>query len=325
MKSPPFLRRFFAKRARAQLPVVLDRKRIFILPTKSGLVFALLLLALLIGSINYTNNLGFLLTFLLAGMGFVSIFHTYGNLAGLEISGIWPEEAFAGDQVALTVQCRSLSRVYRALHLSLPGGSPDASPGFRMHLLPGSSQRVRILGPGMPRGIHPLPVVTIQTIYPMGLFRAWAHVAVHDDMAVFPRPADAVSLICREKSGDSSRDEGRGRQPGSDDFKELRGYVPGDPLQRIAWKASSRGTGLLTKEFVTGTRRHLGIRWEDVTGSDEERLSRLCAMVLAAEKRGVPYWLELGGYVSPVDKGPSHRHRCLMRLAAYEAHAGGEK
>jgi uncharacterized protein (DUF58 family) len=144
-------------------------------------------------------------------------------------------------------------------------------------------------------------------------------------MAVFPRPADAVSLVCPEKSGDSSRDEGRGRQPGSDDFRGLRGYVPGDPMLRIAWKSSSRGRGLVTKEFVTGTRRHVGIRWDDVTGSDEERLSRLCAMVLAAEKRGVPYWLELPGYVSPVDQGPSHRHRCLMRLAAYEVHAGGEK
>ncbi|WP_462324882.1 DUF58 domain-containing protein [Desulfoplanes sp.] len=321
MKSPRPVRRFFAKRARAELPVVLDRKRIFILPTKFGLLFALLLLALLIGSINYTNNLGFFLTFLLASTGFVSIFHTYVNLRGLEVSRIETGETFAGDRCLVNVHCRTTSRPFRDIRISLAGATPAASG---VNLEPGTGRSVRASGKKTQRGVRPLPGIVIHTTYPLGLFRAWSNVSVAGTFAVFPHPSEAVSLVSRDIPGDSSRDDGSGRRPGSDDFGGLREYVPGDPMQRVAWKSSSKGTGLLTKEFVTGTRRHVGIRWDDVQGSDEERLSQLCAMILAAEKRGAPYWLELPGHVSDVARGVEHRHRCLMRLAAYGTGAGTE-
>ena len=314
MRPPRFMRRFFASRARVDLPVVLGRKRIFILPTKAGFFFTLLLLALLIGSINYNNNLGFLLTFLLAGTGFVSIFHTYVNLRGLEISHIDIGETFAPDPVVLTVHFRSGSRYFRNI-LFFQVGGPRSDSGLR--LAPGLSRAVSLTGGASVRGIHPLPEIVVQTTYPLGLFRAWSTLAVQGTYAVFPEPAGAVSLLSRESSGDSDRDEGPGKRAGSDDFQGLREYIPGDAMQRIAWKASSKGTDLLTREFVTGTRRHLALRWEDVQGTDEERLSLLCAMVLAADRRNAPYWMELPGYVLDMGTGPEHRSRCLRRLAEY--------
>src|SRR3972149_647551 len=66
--------------------IVLGQRRIFILPTRHGLVFAAMLVLMLTGSINYTLSLGFVLTFLLAAMGVNSILHTFRNLAGLRIS-----------------------------------------------------------------------------------------------------------------------------------------------------------------------------------------------------------------------------------------------
>ncbi|MFA7164579.1 MAG: DUF58 domain-containing protein [Desulfoplanes sp.] len=314
MKFPSFLRRFFAKRARAELPVVLDRKRIFILPTQFGFLFALLLFALLIGSINYNTNLGFFLTFLLASVGFVSIFHTYANLEGFEVTRIEAKEMFAGDPVAFMVACRCVSRPFREIRMGVVG-SPSTDSGFRLE--PGMSRTIRITGPQAVRGLWTLPRIDIRTTYPLGLFRTWSTLACSGTYVVFPQPAGDVSLLTHEISGDSSRDEGAGRRPGSDDFGGLRAYAPGDPMQRIAWKSSSRGTGLLTKEFVTGTRRQVALRWDDVRGTDEKRLSLLCAMVLAADRRNLPYRLEMPGYISEVRQGRSHRNRCLMRLAVY--------
>ena len=314
MKSSGLMHRFFASRARVDLPVVLSRKRIYILPTKFGTFFGFLLLALLIGSINYNNNLGFLLTFLLASMGFVSIFHTFMNLLGLEISRIDAGETFAPDPVMFTVHCRSASRVFRDIRIALRDGSPG---GTGLRLEPGMSRTVGLAGPPVKRGIHPLPWIVLETFYPLGLFRAWSVLAVQGSVAVFPEPAGAVSLFSGNLPGDFGRDDGGGRQPGSDDFAGLREYVPGDPMQRIAWKASARGDDLLVRQFVTGSRRHVVLRWEDVTGSDEERLSKLCAMVLAADRRKVPYRLELPGHVLEVDQGAEHRNRCLRRLAEY--------
>ena len=67
----------FRARAPENAPVVLTQRRIFILPSRTGYFFALVLLLLLIASINYSLSLGYMLTFLLAGMGGVSMLHTF--------------------------------------------------------------------------------------------------------------------------------------------------------------------------------------------------------------------------------------------------------
>lgn len=314
MKVFPGARPWSGRRPRVDLPVNLDHQRIFIVPTVFGFLFALLLMALLVGSLNYTNNLGFFLTFLLAGMGFVSIFHAHANLRGLHITRVEVDELFASAPWSLHVHCRSRFGHARNICISL-AGEPRSTRG--VDLPAGTSRAVQVMGRGKPRGLYPLPPLIIHTTYPLGLVRAWSTVAVQKTCAVFPQPAGSVCLVSPATSGDATRDEHRGHEPGSDDFQGLRPYVPGDPLQRIAWKSSFRGAGLVTKEFVTGARRHVGICWDQVSGSDEQRLSLLCAMVLAAHKRRVPYWLELPGYVSPVDQGAVHRRECLMRLAAY--------
>ena len=62
--------------------VVLVQRRIFILPTGAGITFAVVLLLMLTGSINYALSLGFILAFLLAGLAIVAMLHTFRNLAG---------------------------------------------------------------------------------------------------------------------------------------------------------------------------------------------------------------------------------------------------
>ncbi len=78
-------------------PVVLIQRRIFILPSRTGYFFAFVLTLLLIASINYSLSLGYLLTFLLAGMGGIAMLHTFRNLLRLAISPGKVEPVFAGD------------------------------------------------------------------------------------------------------------------------------------------------------------------------------------------------------------------------------------
>src|SRR3989304_6537630 len=77
--------------------IFLAQRRVYILPARHGLSFALALVLMLIGSINYNLSLGYVLTFLLAGMGIVSILHTFRNLAHLYVSAGRVEPVFAGD------------------------------------------------------------------------------------------------------------------------------------------------------------------------------------------------------------------------------------
>jgi hypothetical protein len=51
----------------------LDRRRVYILPTRAGLLFGLALFTMLLTAINYALALGYALTFLLAGVGLADI------------------------------------------------------------------------------------------------------------------------------------------------------------------------------------------------------------------------------------------------------------
>src|SRR5690606_15729386 len=101
-----------AKRGRTPAvsgPVYLSHRRVYILPTRAGLAFAVSLLLMLIGSINYQLSLGYMMTFLLAGTATVAMLHTYRNLVHVRIEAGKVEDAFAGDEA------------YFHLHLHNPG------------------------------------------------------------------------------------------------------------------------------------------------------------------------------------------------------------
>jgi uncharacterized protein (DUF58 family) len=118
-------------------------------------------------------------------------------------------------------------------------------------------------------------------------------------------------------------EEGEEAGPGVDDFHSLRPYRPGDPMQRIAWKASSRGQGLMTKEFEGRFGSTALLDWDLAgPGGVEDRLSRLCAMVLAAHARRMTYGLRLPGVELPPDAGQPHKAACLKALALYRLPEG---
>src|SRR5467141_854932 len=77
--------------------LVLVHRLVYIVPTQLGWLYALTLLILLIGSINYSLSLGFALTFLLGGMGFAGMVHTARNLARMGVSVGRAEPVFAGE------------------------------------------------------------------------------------------------------------------------------------------------------------------------------------------------------------------------------------
>ena len=59
--------------------LALTQGNVYILPTRAGWMLAATLAVLLVASINYQLNLGYLLTFLLAGSGLVSMHVTHNT------------------------------------------------------------------------------------------------------------------------------------------------------------------------------------------------------------------------------------------------------
>ena len=62
--------------------ITLSQKNIFIFPTRTGFVFAGLLVLLILGAINYQASLVYAMAFLLGSLFLVTILYTFRNLSG---------------------------------------------------------------------------------------------------------------------------------------------------------------------------------------------------------------------------------------------------
>jgi uncharacterized protein (DUF58 family) len=174
---------------------------------------------------------------------------------------------------------------------------------------------VRTFAPSRGR-LNPWPLL-IYSEYPLGLFRIQSQ--LHLDLAciVYPKPKIGAAKTTAEKSGDEL-DGGR-IGSGTDDFQGLKSYRPGDPLQRISWKASSRGRGLFIKDFNGLYGASFFLDWHRLEGFDtEHRLSVLCHAVLKAQQNNLKYGLKLPGKTIKPGNGEIHKNRCLKTLALFE-------
>lgn len=290
---------------------MVTRKNTYILPTRYGLLFVLVLAAMLAGSVNYNNNLGFLLVFLLGGMALISMLHTHRNIVGLRILSISAGPVFAGNTAVfdLNVYSESISR--RALFLSL-GKDFKAVESTEA----GSQSKIRVKAHAADRGILTAGPLKLSTRYPLGLFFAWSVLAPKISCLVYPRPLYGAFNTAESAASEGALKQAGKSSHGNDDFMGLKAYQPGDPFRHISWKTYSRGQGLYTKEFAGHGGKTVMFDFDAVKDRDTEtKLSRLCGLILTAEAANIKYGLKLPEiYIAPA-RGGQHKHKCLKYLA----------
>jgi len=309
----PFIK-WSSKKSLTALPLTLTRKRIYILPNRYGWLFIIVLLALLMGSVNYKNNLGFLLTFLLGSMAFISIFHTYRNLYGIQIFAVTAKAVFAGEQAVFKLHIRPTNAPRTAVAFSF-----SKEEATLTDLTADADNWIHIPLTVLKRGIFRPKTLQIFTHYPFGLFHAWSSLSPDVQCLVYPKPLSGP--LDTAPGGNSTDGQPDKNRPGAEDFQGLKSYQPGDPLQHIAWKAFSRGQGLFTKLFVEQAGASAMLDWSALKEPDTERkLSRLCGMVLKAHDLNLSYGLKLPGKTIEPDCGDAHRRNCLKALALYGLH-----
>jgi len=285
-------------------------RRIYILPTRYGFIYAALLFLMLLGSVNYGNNPAHLLTFLLGALGSNAIYLTWRNLRGLRLTCRGAGPVFAGQPACFLVELGSNGAERPGIQLSFDGSEP-----VLLDLVPDMAATARdIQMKDLPRGEHLPSRLTISTQYPLGLFRAWCQVACERPILIYPRPGPSWL----PPGGEIGQSDGGAAGSGNDDFAGLRGYRAGDPASWIDWKSYARDRGLNTRLFSGQTDLPLWIDWDDAPGADTEaRLSALTRAVIDAEARGRSYGLKTPQDSIAPASGKAHRHACLKHLALY--------
>src|SRR6185295_2664220 len=165
--------------------VALARRRIYILPTRFGAVFGVMVFAMLLGSINYGASLGFALTFLLAGLGLVVMHHCHNNLLGAHIKFLGAAPVFAGERAEFRLAVGNVSAAPR-YEIELVQGGHHAGP---IDVAPGATSVVRIGIDTQRRGWTVLERFAVETRHPGRLLRAWTWIHMDARCLVYPRPA----------------------------------------------------------------------------------------------------------------------------------------
>ena len=299
----------------ARLPlrdvITLTQRNVYILPTRPGFMLAATILVLLVASINYQLNLGYLLSFLLTGSAVVGMHVCHATLRGLTMNLIAPDAIFAGAVAVIGINLQSQRRTIRhAIGLAVLGSDHWVWTDVPAQ----GSATVHIAFKPAQRGLHRVPALTAETRFPLGTFRVWTVWRPAAQVLVYPAPEPLAPPLPpgAPRAGGSA---GAHRQA-SDEFDGVRAYRRGDPLKLVVWKKLAKADELVSRDSAQVQRFEL---WLDArhsgTSQPEQQLSRLCAWVLQAEKLALDYGLRLGPLEIKPGRGEAHKQRCLQALA----------
>lgn len=298
---------------RQPLPQRVGRRRVYIMPTPAGYAFAAMVFALWLGAMNYSNSMGFALAFLLAGIGLVAMHMTHANLLGLELRACDAPPVHAGETALLRIDIGHTGGSPRAaIAAEWPRGI--AGSGDYADLPGHDTASLRLNLDTERRGRLALPPISLSTRFPLGLFRAWTWIRPEVALTVYPAVLATPLQSAPTQGPEGAHSDGR---TGRDSFDTLRDYRHGDTRHDIHWKRLPKDGKPTVKQFFDTADRRLWLDWNAVNGDTEERLSRLCAQVLAAETHGLSWGLRLPDQRIAIDSGSAHRHRCLRALAHF--------
>ncbi|PRC92542.1 DUF58 domain-containing protein [Solimicrobium silvestre] len=307
---------FWQHPAASSKELILDRQRVYILPSKAGLIYGLMLLSIFITAINYGLNLGYALDFILISCAWLGILLTFRNLAGLGLDASGSPAVFSGELAHFSVHLNNHSK--RARYAIAIGF--DKSSMQMVDIPEHSSHSMTLATQTTQRGWMPCPRIRLQTSFPFGLLNAWSYWKTTQKILVYPAPElNPPPLPYAAMSA-----SGHELTAGQDEFSGVRNYQVGDSLKQLAWRQMARQSAggnevLLSKHFEGGLKKICVLDFDDLPlqFGAEQKLSRLCAWLLKAEQEQVSYAFKLGAEQFALNSGEDHQRCCLTALALF--------
>lgn len=298
--------RYLDKRQPPADKVTLVQKLIFILPTRYGWWFVLLIILLYLLGTNYQNNLILLLCYLLLSVFLVNIVLAYQNMRGLTLQCRQAPEGFAGEATTAVV---SLSTDKKHLMLNMHFVQHNKQNDTVLLSQPATSATLTLNS--TKRGKHALPRIKISSQYPFGLWRAWSYIALAQQQWVYPTPVT-------DKAPLNSVSDDASQQAKTDAGETLSPYRAGDSIRHMVWKRLARDPAnpVVRQQQFSAQAEPSWVVVPALSGEALERALRYaCQQLLQLEQSGSHYGLKLPALTLPQAKGAQHLQRCLQELA----------
>jgi len=293
-------------------PVLLHNRRLYILPTRFGYLYAIMQVVLLLAAINYQNSMAYVLTFLLTALGIISLWQTHKNLLGISVQLKAPKPVFQDEDLSLEFILTHDNPVHRYAVGIQYLNAPPVYTGLQ----PDQSSTLTLCLPAIRRGLFKPAGVVVFTRYPTGLFHAWSWLKFEVPVLIYPKPLYDIKL--RESLQNLEQSKSTVDTTDGDDFAGLREHRQGESLRHISWKAYAQGRGMLTKTFQGHATASLWINWTDMTApSLEGKLSQMVALVIQANQLSQKYGINLPGIEIEQNIGSTHFANCLRQISIY--------
>ena len=344
------LQRYWDKWLNKRIPAAtqhqLNHHNIFIFPAKFGLLFLSLCLLLFLLGTNYQNNLMLLLCYFLLAIFLVNLLASYINFARIDLQIGKCPEVFVGDnlQVPLWLNANNDSNNLATfstkglLHFKFQTHQHKSTKKTKFQY---EQQNTEVDADAFTNPIHlsqkchqrgklTLSRVTVQSFYPLGLYRCWTHLAFTHNITVFPKPLPCeIQLHISDHSTAKKSGEIANEQTGHDDFSHLKAYQVGESLNHVAWKQLAKGRGMVSKQF-SSVSNHVG--WLKLSADYKNKvlshsivskttldreLGELCYQVIELSRTQRTFGLDLGTQCIAPNSGAAHRLACLIALAYF--------
>ncbi|MGV6851863.1 MAG: DUF58 domain-containing protein [bacterium] len=287
----------------ASLPWLIDRKRIYILPTLSGIAYAVIVGIITIGGLNYSNNNVLAIAFISAAAGMYSAWRAYYNLRGIQFNSIHADAVFCGEQAEFILNCIQ-TEPRNSYFLEF-----DHALSAIKIIQPRQSSTVKLLYETSQRGWFVPGIIKPFSVYPHGLFKPWTTCLLPARCMVYPQLEDPVVLWPEDSIVKHAPDADR-------EYTGIREYSPGDSISQIAWKSSARTGQLHVKQWQYEGATELVFDWNSTNSLPyEKRISRLAGWVYQAHNIDARWALHIPGIQISENTGTDHYIQCMTALA----------
>ncbi|MBF0263729.1 MAG: DUF58 domain-containing protein [Gammaproteobacteria bacterium] len=308
------INQYIARKIKPVETMTLTHRKIYILPTKEGYYFALTIILMVLAAINFSNNLIYLFTFFLIAIALLSMFYTQFNLLGVKIHSQHATPVFCGEDMNVPIVIQQTLQKHKqsmAVQIKINDFSHQINYVDSAHLHFFQLKTTQ-------RGYLDIPMVTISSTFPFGLFRAWSLVKLESKNLVYPQPLNYDSDLMGQSNSQSQRE---GTQKGDDEFFGLSQYIQGSSLKKVHWKMVAKEQGMYLKDFVEGGRALK--QWFDIRDFPghipfEKKLNFLCYLIQQANLQSMTYGLKLYHDQTVLGTGQLHYQHCLSLLALVE-------
>jgi uncharacterized protein (DUF58 family) len=320
--------------------LLLPEKRQRVLPTISGMVLLVVILAIGLAAYNTGNNILFITLALLLSSLVLSGVLAWLNFTGTEWRLVTVPPFRVGQEAEVVVELRNRKKLFPtyALWFDLEARAAKVSARLflRRRLEVGGADRLGWTFRPVRRGCETLVLSGVGSLFPFGFLCKTMGATVRCEVRVWPaRVACSFTGTAAARFQLESREVAK---PGSgSDLLGLRHYRAGDSHRRIHWKASARLRQLLVRQNATEGAETFALwletaetlwkrpeqfellcRLAGTLAEDLFRIGRLDSLAIDSEPpllahriRDVETWLDRLAVIEP---GPALRRRAEPRV-----------